>query len=128
MNGTTCHRFGPETCLTDSYKGGPFRPAHHLVGVRKRDARYSSRRGPPCTISTKGAHPLRTLQEAITQAVPDMGPDRSGLFFLGNREARLAIPDGLETMGPDLDSSLRPLRLTEEAEVVGGPIKRDRAR
>jgi hypothetical protein len=64
----------------------------------------------------------------MTQAVPDMGPDRSGLFFLGSRGARLAIPDGLEIMGPDLDSSFRPLRLTEEAEVVGGPIKRDRAR
>ena len=22
LNGATCHRFGPETCLTDSYKGG----------------------------------------------------------------------------------------------------------
>ncbi len=40
LNGTTCHRFGPETCLTDSYKGGQ----------------------PPCTIPTKGAHPLRAPQ------------------------------------------------------------------
>lgn len=42
LNGTTCHRFGPETCLTDSYKGGQ----------------------PPCTIPTKGAHPLRAPQVA----------------------------------------------------------------
>ncbi len=40
LNGTTCHRFGPETCLTDSYKGGQ----------------------PPCTNPTKGAHPLRAPQ------------------------------------------------------------------
>ena len=40
LNGTTCHRLGPETCLTDSYKGGQ----------------------PPCTIPTKGAHPLRAPQ------------------------------------------------------------------
>src|SRR5687767_3943345 len=33
----TCHRFGPEACLTDSYEGGQ----------------------PPCTIPTKGTHPLR---------------------------------------------------------------------
>ena len=40
LNGTTCHRLGPETYLTDSYKGGQ----------------------PPCTIPTKGAHPLRAPQ------------------------------------------------------------------
>jgi hypothetical protein len=38
---------------------GPFRPAQHLAGVRKLDARYSSRREPPCMIPTKGTHPLR---------------------------------------------------------------------
>ena len=37
LNGATCHRFGAEPCLTDSYEGGQ----------------------PPCTIPTKGTHPLR---------------------------------------------------------------------
>jgi hypothetical protein len=42
---------------------GPFRPAQHLAGVRKLDARYSSRREPPCMIPTKGSpsNPLRSL-------------------------------------------------------------------
>jgi len=39
LNGTTCHRFGPETCLTDSYKGAS-----------------------PLYNPTKGAHPLRAPQ------------------------------------------------------------------
>jgi hypothetical protein len=34
-------------------------PAHRLAGVRKRDARSSSRRGPPRELPMKGAHPLQ---------------------------------------------------------------------
>jgi hypothetical protein len=37
LNGATCHRFGPEAYLTDSYEGGQ----------------------PPCTISMKGTQRLR---------------------------------------------------------------------
>ena len=38
----TCHRFGPEACLTDSYEGGQ----------------------PPCTIPSKGTIPFESPQLA----------------------------------------------------------------
>ena len=37
LNGATCHRFGAEPCLTESYEGGQ----------------------PPCTIPAKGTYLLR---------------------------------------------------------------------
>ena len=42
--------------------------------------------------------------------------------------ARFENLDGSETIVPDLASSFRPQSLTEDAEVVVGPIKRGRAR
>jgi hypothetical protein len=50
-------------------EGGPFRPAHpahHFTGIRKRDGRYSSRREPPCTISTEGTYPVKRLEGVAT--------------------------------------------------------------
>ncbi len=73
-----------------------------------------------------------TPQETTNQDAPDMGADGAGLSCPGRSEvaegARFENSDGLETIGPNLASLFRPQSLTEEAEVVVDPIKRDRAR
>jgi len=61
-----------------------------------------------------------------------MGEDGAGLSCPGSsvvaEGARFENPDAIETIGPDLISSVRSQSLTEESEVGEGPVKHDRTR